>query len=189
MFLIDDDSLPESETLFHFCCNTERFWKSKKKFKKRRKHEKGKKNPKQNNFTLLHQTLTPHLGAFSSLAPPLLWILQSVGVSSILCLVVRSWTTHMSWFCSEYLSCREWTWLENRILYKNITHGIYKCKGIYHTHLQRLPGWWGEGGLNFKIRIIRENFKNSSSQKNHLPRKAVNFTITIQNYNSIQQLG
>lgn len=66
------------------------FGKAKKIFKKEENMKKEKKNPKQNNFTLLHQTLTPHLGAFSFLAPPLLWILQSVGVSSILCLVVRS---------------------------------------------------------------------------------------------------
>lgn len=91
MFLIDDDSLPESETLFHFFFVIQKdFGKAKKKFKKEENMKKEKKTPKQNNFILLHQTLTPHLGAFSSLAPPLLWILQSVGVSSILCPVVRS---------------------------------------------------------------------------------------------------
>lgn len=52
MFLIDDDSLPESETLFHFFCNTERFWKSKKNLKKEENMKKEKKKPKTKQFHL-----------------------------------------------------------------------------------------------------------------------------------------
>lgn len=88
MFLIDDDSLPEGKTSFHFFLIQKHFGKAKKIVQKEENKKRKKKT--KNNFILLHQTLTPHLGAFSSLAPPLLWILQSVGVSSILCLVDRS---------------------------------------------------------------------------------------------------